>query len=183
MARPSKNIWQLKDDSERRGIVTLVLLYGTGGMIDRWYAQFPLRHSGDDAKDKQLIRDATRKCNPLNQSHCSQKWKDEFSAQKCLVSETRIAALERAVTHVIAEVEADLDDIKHTEIESSLDLLHQQQAKTLIVDRILAFLDRLRGNNDSDATGLGDNQASPNPTTFKRVKEIFQISKPESLDG
>ena len=183
MPKPSKNPWQLKDDSERRGIVTLVLLYGTGGMIDRWYAQFPLRHSGDEAKDKQRIREATRKCNPRNVSHCSQKWKDEFSAQKCLVSEGLIADLERAVSRVITEVDADLDDIKHTEIKSSLDLVQQQQAKTAIVDRILAFLDRLRGNNDSDATGHGDDSRSAKPTAFNRVKEIFTVAKPESFDG
>lgn len=182
MAKPSKNPWQLTDDSEKRAVVSLVLLYGTGGMIDRWHKKFPDRHSGDSTKDKSDIREATKSVNPRN-DQASQKWKDFFNEEKGRIDEQREADLERAVTRIITEFDADLDDIKHTEIESSLDLVHQQQAKTLIVDRIHAFLDRLRGHNDSDSAGHGDDSRSAKPTSFERVKSIFKVSRPETYDG
>lgn len=184
MARPSKNIWQLKDDSERRMIVLLVLLYGTGGMIDRWYAQFPERHSGDEAKDKALIRDATRKCNPRNESHCSQKWKEEFRAQKCLVDEGRRADLERAVTRVITEIEADLDEVKETDLEKALLLVHKQEAKSKIVSRLIEFQDRISTpHENNDPTKQATDRQSAYQKTINHLMGVFGVVDHKTLDG
>ena len=184
MPKPSQNPWQLTDDSEKREVVSLVLLYGTGGMIDRWHKKFPDRHSGDNTKDKAAIRDATRKCNPNNDSHCSQRWKDEYSAQKCLIDEGRRAELQRAVTRVITEIEADLDEVKDTDLEKALLLVHKQEAKSKIVSRLIEFQDRIEKPHEiSNTTGHGHASRSAKPTSFERVKSIFKVSSPETYDG